>query len=514
MTALHINLDELARRESEQTEWQENVADLDDVVATLSAFANDLQNLGGGTVVCGAGEGKDRHGFPVLVRSGLDAKRLKEVENMVLARCRERVSPPITPIVDELPSDNADRRVLAFVQPATGHAHTFRRGHDGAKHFVRVSRSTIEARNGVLRDLLVRRGTMEPWDRRICHGATVKDLDLLALRDALQRMDIYREDRGVEPYLVDGAQISPFVPSLCVAEPLTGIIRPRNYAILLFGINPQRFVPGAVAIYSAYPGRDRTDTVARRVEIAGTILDQGRRLQDLLDGEAVTLFDKTDLKTPNIQKYPRRALQEAMINVLAHRDYEMVDPARLVSYSDRIEFLSPGSLPSGVTLEDLRSRSVRPRWRNQSLAWFLSRLQLAQAEGQGIETIRSAMKANGSPPPRFDATEAWVLCVLRAHPRSRKIEAAVRARRAKATASSRRDAREAREESSSRRTHIYIWCVNRKWCLSLQCRAVAQPPMRLTRPRQASARASGASSGDRWPAPSMIRNCACGSCCA
>jgi ATP-dependent DNA helicase RecG len=419
-----ISLDELARRESEQTEWKENVADVDDVVATLCAFANDLQNLGGGTVVCGAREEKDAQGFPKLVRSGLTANRLKEVENTVLTRCRERVSPPITPIVEELPADNDDRRILAFLQPATGTAHTFRRSNDGAKHFVRVSRSTIEARNGVLRDLLVRRGTMEPWDRRLCNGATVGDLDLLALRDALQRMGVFTPERGVEPYLVEGVHISPFVPSLCVAEPLTGVVRPRNYAVLLFGRNPQHFVPGAFSIYSAYPGRDRTDPVARRFEIPGTLLDQARRLQELLDAEAVTLFDKTNLKRPNAQKYPRRALQEAMVNALAHRDYELGDPARFTSYADRVEFISPGSLPVGVTLEDLRARSVTPRWRNQSLAWFLSRLQLAQAEGQGIQTIRSTMKAVGCPPPHFDATEVSVTCVLRAHPRFLAAEAA------------------------------------------------------------------------------------------
>lgn len=413
-----INLEELASRESEQTEWKENVADVDDVVATLCAFANDLQNLGGGTVVCGAREQKDAQGFPQFVRIGLTANRLKEIENTVLTRCRERVSPPITPIVDELPSDTNDRRILVFLQPTTGTAHTFRRGNEGGKHFVRVSRSTIEARNGVLRELLVRKGTMEPWDRRLCNGATVEDIDLLALRDALSRMGVFSPDR-VEAYLTEGVQISPFVPSLCVAEPLTGVVRPRNYAVLLFGRSPQQFVPGAFAIYSAYPGSDRTDPVARRYEIAGTLLDQARRLQELLDTEAVTLFDKTNLKAPNAQKYPRRALQEAMVNALAHRDYELVDPARITSYVNRIEFVSPGSLPFGITLENLRARSVTPRWRNQSLAWFLSRLQLAQAEGQGIQTIRSTMKAVGCPPPHFDASEVSVSCVLRAHPRFR-----------------------------------------------------------------------------------------------
>jgi len=423
-----LDLAQLAQRESEQTEWKENVADVDDVVATLCAFANDLQNLGGGYVVCGAKEEKDAHGFPKLVRAGLTAARLKEVENTVLARCRDRVSPPLAPLIEELESEDGERRILVFIQPATGAAHTFRRNNDGAKHFVRVSRSTMEARNGLLKDLLVRKGALLPWDRRPCSAATVNDIDLLTLRDALQRMGLFTLDRGVEPYLVDGVQLSPFVPSLCVAEPLSGVLRPRNYAVLLFGREPQRFIPGAFSIFSAYPGLDRSDSNARRFEIAGTLLDQARRLQELLDGEAVTLFDKTDLKAPNAEKYPPRALQEAMVNALAHRDYELVDPARFTSYRDRIEFISPGSLPLGVTLDGIRSGAVTPRWRNQALAWFLSRLQLAQAEGQGIQTIQSTMKANGCPPPFFDATEVHVTCVLKAHPRFEPAPPKVRAK--------------------------------------------------------------------------------------
>src|SRR5262249_1400039 len=120
-----IDLNELARRENEQTEWKENVADIDDVVATLSAFANDLQNLGGGYVVCGVAETKDEYGFPSLVRVGLTASRLQEVEGTVMTRCRERVSPPITPLVEQLPTEDLQRRILVFVQPATGTAHTF-----------------------------------------------------------------------------------------------------------------------------------------------------------------------------------------------------------------------------------------------------------------------------------------------------------------------------------------------------------------------------------------------------
>ena len=79
----NIDLKELARRESEQVEWKENGDDIkiaEGIVKTISAFANDIANVGGGYVVCGAKEIKDEHGFPKIQYTGLSANKLKEVE--------------------------------------------------------------------------------------------------------------------------------------------------------------------------------------------------------------------------------------------------------------------------------------------------------------------------------------------------------------------------------------------------------------------------------------------------
>lgn len=411
-----IDLKTLSLRESDQIDWKENVADTDDVAATLSAFANDWSNLGGGYVVCGAKEEQDENGFARVELVGLTAARLKEVEGRVLTACRDRVSPSIAPLVEELPSSHPDRRILVFIMPATRSAHSFRR-HDRTAHYVRISRSTREARNGILRELLVRKGALEEWDRRVCASATVNDLDLLALRDALQRMNVFRPDRGIDEYLSDSQSLSPFVPPLCVREPLTGTLRPRNFALLLFGRNPQAHISGAYSLFSIYPGLDRSEPHAERHELSGTLIDQARRLVELLDVQSYVAFDKTNRAAPNAVKYPPQALHEAMINAIAHRDYEISEPARITVFADRIEVLSPGSLPTGVSIEELRAGRAAAKWRNQSLAWFLNRLQLAQAEGQGVPTILRAMRQEGCPPPQFAANEVRVMCVLPAHPR-------------------------------------------------------------------------------------------------
>ncbi len=413
----NFDLEELTRRESEQIEWKENVADAENVVETLVAFANDFSNLGGGYVICGAKEIKDEHGFPKLVKVGLTSARIKELEGKIMALCRDYVSPPIVPTIQELPSDHEANRLLIFVMPATNEAHSFRSKEDTGKYFIRISRETREARNGLLRQLLVRKHSLEPFDRRICQQATIADLDLIALRDSLQRMRYFDANDGLDVFLSDERVLSPFVPSLCVKEPLTGILRPRNFAVLLFGREPQKFFPGSYSIFSIYPGEDRSEVNAERHDLTGNLIAQSGRLIDLLNVQASTSFDKLSIDTPNALKYPRRALNEVIINALVHRDYELVDPNRVTVFSNRIEILSFGSLPDGIQVDEFQQGKSSPRWRNQSLAWFMIKLQLAQAEGQGIPTILRTMREEGCPPPEFDINDVRVICKLPAHPR-------------------------------------------------------------------------------------------------
>ena len=78
---------------------------------------------------------------------------------------------------------------------------------------------------------------------------------------------------------------------------------------------------------------------------------------------------------------------------MAHRDYRLSDPTRVTAFSDRMEFHSPGSLPLGVSRDDLERASVPPIWRNQTLAWVFMRLDLAQGEGQGLRMMRELRTA-------------------------------------------------------------------------------------------------------------------------
>lgn len=88
-------------------------------------------------------------------------------------------------------------------------------------------------------------------------------------------------------------------------------------------------------------------------------IEQARRLIELLDVQSYVAFDKTNRGVPNAIKYPPRALHEAMINALAHRDYEINEPTCITKGSDRIEVLSPGPLPTGISEDEFRPARLR-----------------------------------------------------------------------------------------------------------------------------------------------------------
>ena len=134
-------------------------------------------------------------------------------------------------------------------------------------------------------------------------------------------MGVFHPDRSIDDYLSGSQSLSPFVPPLCAKEPHTGLVRPRNFAMLLFGRNIQAHIPGAYSLFSIYPGVDRSEPHAMRYEFPGTLIDQARRMIELLDVQSYTAFDKTNRAAPNAVKYPPQALHEAMMNALAHRDY-------------------------------------------------------------------------------------------------------------------------------------------------------------------------------------------------
>jgi ATP-dependent DNA helicase RecG len=129
-----------------------------------------------------------------------------------------------------------------------------------------------------------------------------------------------------------------------------------------------------------------------RQEFTGSLFSQVNNVYNYLDlnNKNKAAFDK--LLRIDRRDYPETALREAMINAVVHREYSTGGSILIKVFSDRIEFISPGGLVSGIEIEDIMSGySV---CRNSELAAVFYRLQLIEAYGTGIQKIFEAYKTS------------------------------------------------------------------------------------------------------------------------
>jgi hypothetical protein len=264
--------------------------------------------------------------------------------------------------------------------------------------------------------LLTNKQEIQPFDKRPNPNVGIEDIDAMLFRDCMDELKLPKE-KPLENYFPDTEQIAEFVPPLLVKNKLDDAYCLRNFTLFLFGKKTSytRCFPDMYTVISFYNGTDRSEPNAMRYELTGPIIVQSRKALEILDMQIYTIFDKTSVR-PNQVKYPKRALQEALINAIVHRDYEISEPTRVTVFSDRIEIMSPGRLQWGVDKKKFLSGKASPKWRNQSFAYLFNKLHLSQSEGQGIPTIFRTMKEEGCPDPVFELGEDSVTCILPANP--------------------------------------------------------------------------------------------------
>lgn len=416
MTEIKIDWSRLVQRESVRVEWKENVADEPGVVKTLCAFANDIQQVGGGRVICGLKEDKNEFGDPVAIPVGLDEKRFKQIKNKILNICHRQVEPPLTPTVEDYPvEDSPDRKLLVFSVTASQYAHRYRTKKDGTHYYVRVNDRTQPA-DGLISKLLEQKKEWPPYLEQTHPDASSDDIDWFALKEFLGRLKL---PLSLANYLEADVKFRGDVQSLATF-PLGGVPRPvpRNFTLLLFGKEPHRFFRGAYAIFSVYRGKDKTASRSQRFEIFGPIPVLIRNIMSKLQLYMGIEIDKTgDIfnHKQNRLRFSAQAVQEGIVNAFVHRDYHSHEPVRITVFDDRIEIASPGELYNGLRIEQLRKGSAQPSWRNPSLAWFMVGLDFAQNEGRGVSIIFNETRKIAGKAPGFELSGNWLVLVIPAY---------------------------------------------------------------------------------------------------
>lgn len=111
-----------------------------------------------------------------------------------------------------------------------------------------------------------------------------------------------------------------------------------------------------------------------------------------------------------IEKIPEAAFREAIANALIHREWAMTSQIRVSMFEDRVEILSPGGLPPGITEEEYLSGKLSVL-RNRNLANVFYRLGFVEIFGTGITRIKQLYEESLKRPD-FEVTENTIKIVL------------------------------------------------------------------------------------------------------
>lgn len=246
-------------------------------------------------------------------------------------------------------------------------------------------------------------------------GATLANLDIARLADYFSRAR--QQDC---PDLADSAAWTQLLLNTELMVELRDAITPVPVPVpsvaglLLFGDNPNRFLPQAGIMATAYPGVEK-DYSATQDRIRGPLVslfqrDAAGQPKLLLPGviDRAVAFVRQHAADPDKivgairteqPHYPPDAVREALVNAVAHRDYLLSGTdVEVALYADRLEIISPGRLPNGMTVARMRAGTRATR--NQLVLDVLRDYQYMENRGLGIpRKIIPLMRAhNGTEP--------------------------------------------------------------------------------------------------------------------
>lgn len=228
-------------------------------------------------------------------------------------------------------------------------------------------------------------------------GAELGDLDEDVIRDYIAR----REEKQGRLIKLPRQQLLRQIGALSEQD------KPTVAGILLFGLEPQLFLPQATLTFVRFSGTDLRGPgglpgYSRRDEITGPLAHVIERTYTILLHEMRTEAVVKGLRREERTEYPQIAVREALVNAVCHRDYRLNGRRIEVRmFDDRLEVHSPGGLPAYITIDNIVDEhfSRNPRIVNGLYHWnYIEEL------GLGIDKMIEAMVQAGHPQPAFKAT--------------------------------------------------------------------------------------------------------------
>ncbi len=325
--AISVNVQELLDAsvvESTRIEYKEGFNPAA-IIRTICAFANDIDNIGGGYILIGVDEENGRPKFPL---KGLGTTEVENILKKLLEYCHF-IEPLHEPVVEPVEySDSSDNRKkdLVVVWVPAGYGRPYKAPKDVLKEksikefFIRKFSSSVVASELETKELFYISSSI-PFDDRECLPAEIDDISKDQIRSFLyesgSRMYSDSEKKTLLSLAEDMRLVSGSPENM----------KPLNVGILMFSDNPQKYFQYARIEVVHIPDPTGTDMIEK--VFTGTLQNQLRSaLQYIKDSviKEVVIKHSDRVEAERFFNYPYEALEEILANAVYHRSYQREEP--------------------------------------------------------------------------------------------------------------------------------------------------------------------------------------------
>ncbi len=367
-------LELINKGESYHLEFKLEEENNEDFAKTIVCFAN----TDGGKIVIGVDDDGN-----IIGVSDVD-EIMRKLDDVAINRCE----PPVSIIQESVIVD--DKKVV-IVHIDKGSQRPYRT--KSGQYYVRASNRCRQAsREELLRIFQTNQSLY--YDELPINRASLSDLDLFLFKDFLSNyLDIIIDnDNDLKNYLINF--------HLFTKDEI-----PTITGILFFGKEPQKFIPEARVICANISGTDFGDTALEHQELKGTIPVMITYVENFLRSNLKKLHQIKDFSPESEYEIPLTALREAVINAIAHRDYTISAPMRIILFADRIEIHNPGTLPNTVTVESMKVGGSHVL-RNPTIYNILVKMKMVTDLGSGVRRMIKLIKEQTGEEVEFSVSES------------------------------------------------------------------------------------------------------------
>lgn len=382
------------------------------IIHSICAFANDIDNVGGGYIVVGV---EENDGTPVLPVKGIPQERVDGILKELIGLCH-MIEPLYYPVVEPVFFQG---KYIIVIWVSGGHGRPYKAAKDVHSdkstklYYIRKFSSTIVASPEEEKELFYISMDI-PFDDRPNLAADVSDLDIGLMRSHLKEIGSSLYEHSLS---MDALDIAKNIQ--LVAGPPEAV-KPLNVGLLMFSERPEKYFRYARIEVVDIP--DPTGTNMTEKVFTGPIQ---RQLSDALAFiknytlKEVVIKSADRAEATRISNYPYAAIDEILANAVYHRSYQEKEPITVRITSESIEITSFPGFDRSISDKDIAELRIRARvYRNRRIGDFLKELKLIEGRNTGFPNAIKALKANGSGMPRFemDNERSFLSVTIPIHP--------------------------------------------------------------------------------------------------